>query len=288
MKKKDFLLFLLIVFMALAGILAYRGSVSENTAVLPVITDSRDSVELPILMYHGITNIPSAVTDYTILSDTFEKDLKWLGENGFTSVSPSQLVGYVEKGSALPDKPVLLTFDDGYANNYTFALPLLQKYHMKAVISIIGTETDVSSGDLYRKVSNSSLSWGEIAILAASGNVEIGSHTYNLHRNSGGRKGADKKPGETLEDYTAALTSDLTESRKKICDAAGNPPILFAWPYGAYPKDGSATPILKELGFKLSVTSYQKGNIIEKGNPDSLFGLRRFLRTPSFDMNKII
>ena len=159
---------------------------------------------------------------------------------------------------------------------------------MKAVISVIGREADISSGDMYRKLSNSSLSWGEIALLSNSENVEIGSHTYNLHTTSKGRKGADKKAGESQKDYEAVLKEDLTKSRDKITESSGISPVLFAWPYGAHPKDGSADKVLKELGFKISVTSYQKTNVIEKGNPDSLFGLKRFLRTPDFDMNKII
>ena len=55
-----------------------------------------------------------------------------------------------------------------------------------------------------------------------------------------------------------------------------------------YPKDRSADAILKEAGFKISLTSYQKMNEIRRGDSDSLFGLKRFLRTPDFDMNKII
>ena len=64
--------------------------------------------------------------------------------------------------------------------------------------------------------------------------------------------------------------------------------MIFAWPYGAYPSDGSADPILKELGFKMTLTSYQKVNTVYQGEPDSLFGLKRFLRDPGFDMEDII
>lgn len=292
MKKSDFLLFFLILFMALAGTLAYLGSSQSPSAgasaLVPVVADSRETVQLPVLMYHSITDVSSSVSEYTILKDTFEEDLKWLGDHGFTSITLQQLINYAENGSALPDKPVLITFDDGYANNYAFALPLLQKYHMNAVISVIGCEADVSSGDMYRKLSNSSLSWGEIALLASSGNVEIGNHTNDLHSASGGRKGADKKPGETSEEYQAVLKSDLSLMQEKVSAASGKEPLMFAWPYGAYPKDGSADKVLKEVGFKVSVTSYQKMNTIKRGDPDCLFGLKRFLRTPDFDMNKII
>ena len=134
MVKKHILLFLiLIVLMAFSTALPYLSSAgvlsitdsSNNSSrqvssIIPVVSDSRDTVELPILMYHGITDVSASVDEYTILAETFENDLKWLGDNGFTSISVKQLINYVDNGSALPEKPVLITFDDGYVNNYTF------------------------------------------------------------------------------------------------------------------------------------------------------------------------
>ena len=130
MVKKHILLFLiLIVLMAFSTALPYLSSAgvlsitdsSNNSSrqvssIIPVVSDSRDTVELPILMYHGITDVSASVDEYTILAETFENDLKWLGDNGFTSISVKQLINYVDNGSALPEKPVLITFDDGYVN----------------------------------------------------------------------------------------------------------------------------------------------------------------------------
>lgn len=280
MKKKYFLPLALFL-MACLGF-------SFGPAAAPAVADSRDSVHLPILMYHGITSSKAEVNEYNILDATFEADLKWLGDNGFTSISAAQLAAYGESGEALPPKPVLITFDDGYSNNYSLAFPLLQKYHMKAVMSVIGLQTDESSDDIYRDPFNCGLNWGEISIMAHSGNVEIGNHTYALHKVGAGRKGADKKKGESQEAYAGVLSADLIKIQQRISAATGAPAIIFAWPYGAYPKDGSANSILKEAGIKISLTSYQKMNLLEAGEPDALFGLKRFLRTPDFDMNKII
>lgn len=281
--------FLLIFFIAciLIVFVSFFGPALPASSSL-IIPDSRSSVELPILMYHSITENKTEVNEYTILNSTFESDLKWLGDNGFTSVSASQLVDYVEKGTPLPSKPVMITFDDGYANNYDLAYPLLQKYHMKAIISVIGSQSDASSGDIYRNLFNSNLSWGEISIMSGSGSIEIGNHTYDLHSDKKGRKGADMKKGESFDSYSRILREDLLKNQEKIALATGSEPLVFAWPYGAYPLDGSANQILKDAGFKLSLTSYQKMNVIERGNPKTLFGLKRFLRTPDFDMNKII
>lgn len=248
----------------------YAFSAGYLSSSIPVISDARASVQLPILMYHGITDNPSKVNDYVILINTFEEDLLWIKENGYTTVSAQQLIDYVEKGSALPSKPILLTFDDGYENNYTLAFPLLKKYNMRAIISVIGSESTIPE-----EVAKSDL-------------IEFGNHTFNLHFNDGNRKGADKLPGESQEDYTKVLTDDLLKNQELIKNITGKYPVVFAWPYGAYPMDGSGDDILKNLGFKMTLTSYQINNTLYQGNPDTLFGLKRFLRTPDFDMERII
>ena len=287
MKKKIKMFIISMVIFATA--MTYHALTSGYiVASAPIITDTRQEVELPILMYHGVTDDASKVTDYTILSSDLEKDLIWLTQNGYTSVSAKQLIDYVENGAPLPAKPILLTFDDGYANNYTLAFPLLKKYNSKAIISIIGMESDISSKNASKGLKATYLSWEEISTLAESGLIEFANHTYALHFNDGGRKGADKLASETHDAYAKVLSDDLLLNQEKINSSAGQLPLAFVWPYGAYPMDGSANAILKDLGFKLSLTSYQIKNTIRQGDSDSLLGLKRFLRTPDFDISKII
>lgn len=290
MKKTDYLLLLFLVLLMGAGILTYIGSCSRMaSAHTPLsLSDSRASVDIPILMYHSISKDASGENEYTISASRFEKDLKWLQDNGYTTIFPSQLAAYVNDGALLPAKPVILSFDDGFANNYLYAFPLLQKYNMKAVIALIGVESDRSSGDIYRSQEYGNMTWGEAAILARSGLVELASHTYDLHTISAARKGADKSPGESAADYRQVLTEDLTKNQELIEAASGKAPVTFAWPFGAYPADRSADPILRDIGFDLTFTSYQHTSTVEKGNPESLYGLGRYLRTPSFDIKKII
>lgn len=259
---------------------------SSLSAVLPVVADTRPEVQLPILMYHKIAE-DSAADEYTITQKQFADDLLWLKENGFTTVTTHQLISYAESGEALPEKPVLLTFDDGYYNNYLYAVPLLAQNNMTAVFSVIGKEVEDVSGQLNRNPLGQSMNSGEVAELAKSNYAEIGSHTYDLHHIDT-RKGADRITGESQDDYENTLLADLQKNNDYIESVTGSRPLLFAWPYGAYPLDRSADKVLKEAGYKISVTSYQRMNTIEQGNPDTLFGLKRFLRTPSFDMNQIL
>lgn len=238
-------------------------------------------------MYHGISESASGESEYFISRDRFESDLKWYRASGYTTILPSQLYAYVSGEAMLPSKPILLTFDDGYCNNYTYAFPLLQKYNMKAVISLIGSDSEIASGDIYRVPSSCNLSWGEVALMAKSGLVEFGNHTYDLHRIAGGRKGANQKPGESVEAYHEILSADLSKNQEKIASASGSAPLLFAWPYGAYPQDKNADTVLKDVGLKMSVNSYQHTSAVEQGNPDSLYGLGRYLRTPSFALETL-
>lgn len=289
MKKKDILLALFLLVLTMTGLyLHFRLPQVASAAMESALKDSRETVELPVLMYHGIVSDASRASEYFITDTALEEDLKWLQDHGYTTVSVKQLTDYVQRGAKLPEKPVLLTFDDGYRNNYTLAFPLLQKYHAKAVISVIGSESDLSSGTIYRgdEVSGGNITWGEAALMVQSGLIEIGNHTYDLHRNAGGRKGADRLEGESDDAYREVLTKDLGHNQDLISAATRQPALIFAWPFGAWPSDGSADPILKDLGFSGSLTSYQIMNTIRREDPDSLFGLKRFLRTPSFRLSE--
>ena len=302
MKKTDFFLIIFLVFLMVSGIACgisscmggkipvfSDGSVRfTGSAPSRLLLDKRETLEIPIIMYHGITENGRSESEYFISQSRFESDLKWYKDNDFTTVLPSQLIAYAESGAKLPEKPILLTFDDGYCNNYLYAYPLLEKYGMKAVISLIGADSEISSDDIYRVPSSCNLSWGEVAVMAKSGLVEFGNHTYNLHQIAGGRKGADQKKGESLSDYHTILFKDLTQNQEKIEQVAGKAPLMFAWPYGAYPQDKNADEVLKSLGLKLSVNSYQRMAHITQGDPESLYGLGRYLRTPDFRLEKIL
>ena len=89
----------------------------------------------------------------------------------------------------LPEKPVMITFDDGYYNNLIYVLPLLKKYDMKAVISIVGSFTERAQELNDQNPAYAHMIWADIKALAASGYVEIGSHSYALHSVDKGREG---------------------------------------------------------------------------------------------------
>lgn len=93
---------------------------------LEASTSSAKEIKLPTLMYHGIRKSTSAQNKYVISPDEFESDLKYIKENGYETIVVADLLEYFDNGKALPKKPIMITFDDGCLNNYTYAFPLLK------------------------------------------------------------------------------------------------------------------------------------------------------------------
>lgn len=126
-----------------------KEEIVENTVIenqVPeIIFDERNEVELPILMYHHITPEASIIVNHmTITPERFEKHIIDILAVGYTPVFLEDLISYVESGEKLPEKPICITFDDGYLSNYEYAFPILKKYNIKANIAVIGTSIGVN------------------------------------------------------------------------------------------------------------------------------------------------
>ena len=97
----------LALIVSVAGIVA-RVAVATNASAQP------EGIELPIVMYHHILKDQSRLNKYTISPDEFRRDMQYLQDNGYTPVLMQDLLLFVQEGVPLPDKPVMITFDDGY------------------------------------------------------------------------------------------------------------------------------------------------------------------------------
>ena len=254
------------------------GFSEENYYLATAKDNAQKQVQLPVLMYHGLLKDPDMQGDYVISPELFESDLKYLKKNGYTAILMSDLIDFVEKGDPLPEKPVLLTFDDGYYNNYLYAYPLLQKYNMKAVLSIIGKYTDEFSKTDDNHATYSHVTWKQIQEMTASGLIEIQNHSYDSHESKGGRKGTMQRSGESSDHYASYLEKDLMKLQKEVKDAVGTAPTTFTYPFGAI-SDNSVS-IIKDLGFKASLGCMEGINTITKGDPDCLYRIKRYLRSP--------
>lgn len=252
---------------------------SKNPQSSSLLFDSKDddTVDVPILMYHSILRSGHTHSDYIISESAFEKDLKFLSENGYTTIFMQDLIDYTQGKSDLPEKPVVLTFDDGYFNNFAYAFPLLQKYNSKAVISIIGYYTDLYTNSPDENPSYSHITWQNIKEMMKSGCVEFQNHSYNLHTTDKGRNGTKKKRGESLADYKAILTTDLGQLQDAFTTNTNYTPTTFTYPFGSVSND--SFDIIKEMGFKASLSSESGMNHVSR-DPECLYMMKRYLRTP--------
>lgn len=234
----------------------------------------QEEIFLPAIMYHSILKNEQRQGKFVVSPAVLEKDLIYLKENGYNSIGISELVDYVYNGVAIPPKPVLITLDDGYYNNAEYLLPLLKKYEMKAVISVVGAFTEKSEKEGGHHPAYSYLMWDDIRLLQDSGYIEVGNHTWGLHENSE-RLGAGKLSWESDEDYKKVLNDDLGKLQKYLYECTGSAPVVFTFPFGSTSKE--STPILKELGFKATLTCRETPNYITR-EPDCLFGIGRYNR----------
>ena len=236
------------------------------------------SAQVPILMYHHLSE---DVTNSEMVSpEQFEAQIRALSEAGYTGVSFDELQAYVLRGAPLPEKPVVITFDDGYESNYTLAYPILQKYGMKATIFAIG----VSFGKDHYKDTDYAITphfgAAEAAEMAASGLISIQSHTYDMHQwppyesGSAVRENILPLPGEGEEAYVQALTEDFTRSRALLEDAAGQPVDVLAYPAGQYSTLAQVT--LQSLGVHVTLSTNPGVNTVVRGLPQTLYAMLRF------------
>ena len=125
--------------------------------------------KLPVLMYHHVVEDGQECNDMTVTVSRLREDLQWLRDSGYTTVLPRELAA----GEPLPEKPVLITFDDGYRSNYNLAFPIFQEFEAKMIISVMVYMQDNAASDF--------ITWAMCREMIDSGLIEIGSHTYLLH-----------------------------------------------------------------------------------------------------------
>ena len=243
-----------------------------------VIANSEDYIEVPIIMYHSILKDSSRSNKYTVTPTVLEEDLKYIKDKGYTTVTIADLISYVYNDTPLPEKTIVLTFDDGHYNNYGYLFPLLEKYDMKAVISIVGSYTDKFTETDEANLNYSYLRWKDIKELMDTGRIEFQNHTYSLHSNTGKRIGTKKIKGETDEHYKNVLEEDILKLQQEFEENTNYIPQCFTYPFGGI--SNASLDIIKELGFKASLSCEQGINKLTK-NPNSLYLLKRYNR-PSY------
>ena len=253
-------------------------------AAAPMHAGAQEGMRVPVIMYHSITD--KAQNPWIIPQYALEADLKYLAENGYTAVFISELTDFVHGRASLPEKPVVLTFDDGMYNNLTLAMPLMEQYNMKMMLSVIGEPAQIftDTEDLSERYGH--LSWAQLRQMLDTGRVELANHTWALHSNERGRRGCCRKNGECLEEYRQMLTADLMRLQDALYQHCGVRPTTFTYPYGS--KCPELLEILRELGFEATLSCGEGVNLLRRGDVDGLFDIKRFNRDSGRSVEDIL
>lgn len=241
------------------------------TGGLYTLHQQQNAYPLPILMYHHFAE--TAELDTVVTADRFREHMNALQEAGFTAVTLQQMVDYVGQGAALPEKPVLITFDDGYTSNLTIAAPILEELGMCATVFVIG----INEGEEVYPHSGEPLylprfSYEEAAPWVKKGVLDLQCHTFDMHQLAdygfSGRDGMLPLSGESEAAYRQALAADLNRFRQRRDEQISTPLIALAYPFGYYTNE--ADRLTEEEGFSITFTTDMGCAHLEAGDTDSL------------------
>ena len=233
--------------------------------------DIVNEVDVPIIMYHHIEQDETKLNEFMVTPEKFEDDMIKIEELGYKTISYEELYDFVFNNNNLPEKPILITFDDGYESNYNYAFPVLKRLNMKATIAAVGIMVgkDKYNGmDAYKH-----FTYEQAKEMFESGLIDIQSHTYDMH-NINKRIGIKRNNNEDENDYIELVKEDIKLSIDALEANVGVKPIAFTYPYGAY--DILTEKILDELGYKITVTTDPGINHIIRSDPSTLLKLKRY------------
>lgn len=185
-------------------------------------------LKVPVLMYHHIQpeDIAKSLgqTSLTVDSGVFDQQMAYLAANGYTPIWANELINALINHAGLSGKPVLVTFDDGYANNDNYALPVLRKYNIKANLmlasGLVGSNPDM-------------LTWSQVNDMKGSGLIYITNHTWSHWSIS-------KGPQDKIE-------SEIDTAQTQIQQYTGQTVNIFTYPYGSF--NNNAIETLQRKGY---------------------------------------
>jgi len=233
--KKLLVLFLFIFIILIGTFSLNHGEVYANTIKI-------DETIVPILTYHKFCTGESPDA-YTINIKRFEEQMAYLENNGYSVISITQLLKCIEN-NFFPEKPVVITIDDGFKSVYNLAFPVLKQYQFPATLFLY---TDFIANDPHQ------LSWQEIREMI-DGGMEIGSHTLS-HCNL-----LNMKQNESHMDYLKRIDKEMTLSRAILERNTGSSVQSFAYPYGVYSQQ--IQMLAKQAGYQALLNVNSMNNSI--------------------------
>ena len=207
---------------------------------IPIETGIKPLQGIPVLMYHKVNpDHSTGGLGLRVPPEEFDWQMKYLKKNGYHTVSLGDVLDHFQQGKALPEKPIVITFDDGYKDNYQYAYPIIKKYDYTATVfvvpSIIGKTNEF---DVHLQPENKMMDWSEVKALTTEG-ITIASHTLTHPRM------AQISPTEAMQ--------ELVESKKVLEKELGQEVQFFCYPYGDY--NDAVMKLVQEAGYRGAITT---------------------------------
>jgi biofilm PGA synthesis lipoprotein PgaB len=208
-----------------------------------VMAASMKPGEFLVLCYHAVPVQPAPDDDYSISQKRFVEQMEYLRTHGYNPVSFKDIIGAREGRKPLPEKPVLLTFDDGYFSYYDFVVPMLETLGYPSVLAVIGNFAAYPPGEMPEAF----MTWDQIREVRSKKLVEVVSHSYDLHKAVQYTPQGNVAPAvnvltffpereeyETEQEYRERIENDFKLQGKLLRKELGFVPETVAWPFGKY------------------------------------------------------
>ncbi len=253
-----------------------KDAIKDPLSVAPL----KPAHNVPVLMYHHITPAGGMINTTPA---NFESQIAWLARNGYTSLTAARFAGHLA-GRPVPEKSVLITFDDGYLDNWVYAHPVLQRYGMNAVLFVItgwigegpvrphegldgvpaASLPAAPDHDASKKLIEAGrhddvmLRWSEIDAMRAAGTFEFHSHTHTHTR-------WDQVCGPDVASKRAHVAKELADSRATLQARLGEVSDHLCWPQGYFDDDYMQEG--RNAGFGHFYTTDPFGQNVANGSP---------------------
>jgi peptidoglycan/xylan/chitin deacetylase (PgdA/CDA1 family) len=197
-------------------------------------------IKVPVLTYHHIQSQELATknkqTSLSVYTSVFERQLQYLKELQYNTITPAQLIKFFDVKESLPSKSILLSFDDGYEDFYTDAYPLLKKFGFRGIVFL---PTGLMNNPGY-------LTWDQIKEMSAYG-ILFGNHTWSH---------------QTMQTNPEKILSEIATADTQLIDRQLNNPKIFAYPYGTISKQSES--VLKQYGYNIAFSTKSGSTLCRK------------------------
>ena len=224
---------------------------SLNAVALPNINDKARKAKVPVLMYHDI--LPTKEVFFDVTPEELEADFELMKSKGVTPISLDQLIIHLRTGSPLPEKPVLLTFDDGYGGHYEYVYPLLKKYKYPAVFSVYTKNMGINTG-------RSHVTWEQLKIMVEDPLVTIAGHSKT-------------HPPDLTKLSDEELIREIKESKEILEKELSKSIRYFTYPTGK--NDQRVRKIVEEAGY-IAALAINDADEKFAGESENLLAIERF------------